>query len=176
MLPATERAGSAVHWYVAHTKPRQEHVACRNLLRQSYRVYLPRLKVLKWLRRRQEIRFEPLFPRYLFFRPAGAEHSIAPVRSTHGVAGIVRFGAFPAVLGDEMLERIRFHEHRQHLADLAELSPVQPGKEVVVINGPLAGLEGLVTSVSRERVTVLMRLLGEETKVRLSCRELKVAA
>jgi transcriptional antiterminator RfaH len=179
MLPATERCGNAapaLAWYVAHTKPRQERVAYENLLRQSYRVYLPLLKVLKWLRRQQEIRFEPLFPRYLFFQPASAGHSIAPVRSTHGVAGIVRFGAFPAELGAETVQGIRFHEHRQHTADLAELSPVQPGKEVVVINGPLAGLEGLVTQVSRERVTVLMRLLGEETKVRLSCRELRVAA
>jgi hypothetical protein len=40
----------------------------------------------------------------------------------------------------------------------------------------LAGLQGSVNLVAKERVTVLMRLLGEETKVRLSPEELKLAA
>ena len=181
MLPVTELVeamlpGPVLPWYVAHTKPRQERLACENLVRQGYRTYLPRLKALKLLSRRQEIRYEPLFPRYLFFQPGHPEHSIAPVRSTHGVATIVRFGAFPALMRHDVLETIRTYECRQHEAGLAELSPVQPGKTVLVMKGPLTGLEGLVTMVSRERVTVLMRLLGEETKVRLGVTELKLAA
>lgn len=163
-------------WYVVHTKPRQEPLAYENLGRQGYRAYLPQLKVLKVLRRRQAIRYEPLFPRYVFFKPAHAEHSIGPVRSTQGVAAIVRFGASAAMLSDSVIEAIRAHERRQHDADVLELSAVQPGSAVVVIRGPLAGLEGLVTKVGRERVTVLMRLLGEDTKVGLNITELKLAA
>lgn len=163
-------------WYVAHTKPQQERVAEENLARQGYAVYLPRLKVLKHLRDGQQAGFEALFPRYIFFQPGHAGQSIAPVRSTHGVTAIVRFGLVPAVLRPDTLQSIRDFESRQHAADFAELSALQPGKAVLVTKGPLAGLQGLVAMVSRLRVIVLMRLLGEDRKVYLSPQDLRVAA
>lgn len=177
MEPDESMAGRFVFpWYVVHTKPRQERVALENLTRQGYRVYLPHLKVLKNWRGPRQIGFEPLFPRYLFFQPGRAEQSIAPVRSTLGVTSVVRFGGVPAVLQAGTIESIRDFERRQHAADIVELSALQPGKHVVVTGGPLAGLEGLVVMVSRQRVVVLMRLLGEETRVRLSSDELKLVA
>lgn len=170
------QAGCVLPWYVAHTKPRQEEVARKNLVRQGYSVYLPQLKVLKSLRHRQQVRFEPLFPRYLFFQPGRADQSIAPVRCTQGVTSIVRFGGVPAVLQPDTLEGIRAFECRQNAAGFAELSALRPGKAVVVATGPLAGLEGLVAMVSRQRVVVLMRLLGDQTQVKLSPDQLRVAA
>ena len=169
-------AGSGLPWYVAHTKPRQERLAQENLARQSYGVYLPQLKVLKRVGNRQHCAFEALFPRYLFFQPSHDQLSIAPVRSTQGVTTIVRFGGIPAVLRPDTLLRIRDFESRQWLADIGELSGLRPGKPVVVTNGPLAGLEGLVSMVSGQRVIVLMRLLGEQTRVGVSPHQLRVAA
>jgi len=163
-------------WYVAYTKPRQEQFARENLVRQGYSVYLPKLKVLKSLRHRQQVGFEPLFPRYLFFQPRDAEQSIAPVRSTQGVTSIVRFGGVPAVLQPDTLEGIRAFECCQNAVAFAERNSLQPGKTVVVTNGPLAGLEGLVAMVSRQRVIVLMHLLGEQTQVKLNPDQLRVAA
>jgi len=169
------QADRPVTWYVAQTKPRREHVARENLVRQGYGVYLPRIRVLKQRRKRQEIGYEPLFPRYVFFQPCHIEHSIAPVHSTQGVTAIVRFGGVPAVLRSDTIAGIRTFECRQNAADLAELRALQPGKSVVVTAGALAGLEGLVATVSAQRVIVLMRLLGEETRVSLSPSELRLA-
>jgi len=172
----TRAAGFAAAWYVAHAKPRQEELAQEHLLRQGYGVYLPKLKVLRYLSRGPKVGFEALFPRYLFFRPNGSNHSIAPVRSTLGVASIVRFGGVPALLPLHTLERIRTFERERNAADLFDLSGLKCGKRVIVNSGPLSGLHGLVAMVSRERVIVLMRLLGEETRVTLSPGELRVAA
>lgn len=83
-------------WCVARTKPRQEAVAQANLLRQGFQCYLPRLKVLRRIRRQQVVRLEPMFRQYLFFRPRRDEQSITPVRSTLGVLGVVCFGIEPA--------------------------------------------------------------------------------
>lgn len=164
-------------WYVVHTKIQQENVACENLARQGYGVYLPRIKVLKRNRRHrcQEIQFEPLFPRYLFFQPSTHDQSIAPVRSTLGVTTIVRFGQDPAILRRDVLRSIRDFEARQSEADLEEISPFRNGERVLVVDGPLAGLEGLVSSVSHERVIVLMQLLGHDARVTLSHHQLLVA-
>ena len=159
-------------WYVAHTKARQEQIAVENLARQGYGVYLPQLKVLTHSRCRQPIGFISLFPRYVFFQPSSIEHSIAPVRYTKGVAAIVSFGGVPAVLQPDGLQRIRAFERSQNAGDIAKLSGLHPGKSIVVTSGPFAGLEGLVSTVAEQRVTVLMHLLGVQTRVKLSPRHL----
>ena len=168
---------SHLPWYVVHAKPQQEQLAGDNLARQGYGVYLPRIRVLKRSRRlaRQELQLEPLFPRYLFVQPGSHDHSIAPVRSTLGVATLVRFGQEPAVLRHEVLNSIRDFEAHQNEAGLEAISPFRSGARVKVIDGPLAGLEGLVSSVAQERVIVLMQLLGCETRVTMSHHQLQVA-
>jgi transcriptional antiterminator RfaH len=155
-------------WYVARTKLRQEQTANSNLLRQGFATYLPNLKVVRRIRRRQETRLEPMFPQYIFFRPGNEQQSIAPVRSTYGVSGIVRFGNTPAILSMSAIETISTMECRQNQSSIEELCALAPGSKVMVVEGPLAGIEGLVSAVSAKRVEVLMQLLGAETKVSLT--------
>ncbi len=162
-------------WYVVHTKARQEVLAYENLERQGYAVYLPRIKILKRIRSRQLAQQEPMFPRYLFLQPHTVSQSIAPVRSTFGVTAIVRFGQDPAVMRAETIKSIRDFETRRNEACDEEISPFKLGEHVRVVEGPLIGLEGLISTVSKERVTVLMQLLGRDTKVSLSYHKLLVA-
>lgn len=162
-------------WYVVHTKVRQEQTACDNLARQGYAVYLPRIKLLKRIRGRQQAQQEPLFPRYLFLQPGSTIHSIAPVRSTLGVATIVRFGQEPAVMRPETINSIREFEACRNAANDEDISPFQPGKRVRVAAGPLTGFEGLISDVSQERVVVLMQLLGQDTRISLSHHQLVAA-
>jgi len=165
---------SSLPWYVVHTKVRQEQIACDNLARQGYGVYLPRIKLLKRIRGRQQARQEPLFPRYMFVQPESTAHSIAPVRSTLGVMTIVRFGQEPAVMRSETLASIRDFEARRNASRDEDISPFQLGIQVRVADGPLAGMEGLISGVSHERVIVLMQLLGQDTRVSLSRHQLLV--
>lgn len=166
--------GSNLPWYVVHTKVRQEQTACDNLARQGYAVYLPRIKILKRIRGRQQALQEPLFPRYLFVQPRSVAHSIAPVRSTLGVTTIVRFGQEPAVLRPQTLKEVRDFETRRNEARDEDISPFQPSAHIRVAAGPLTGMEGLISDVSHERVVVLMHLLGRDTRVSLSHHQLLV--
>jgi transcriptional antiterminator RfaH len=155
-------------WYVIHTKPRQEQLAAENLLRQSYRVYFPKIKQVKRNRGRLHAQLEPLFPRYIFLQPDSATHSISPVRSTFGVSTLVRFGHEPAVIRAETMRAICEFEARRNAARDEDISPFQPGVRVHIVDGPLAGMEGLISSVSHERIVVLMQLLGQDTRVGMS--------
>jgi transcriptional antiterminator RfaH len=163
-------------WYVVHTKARQEQPACDNLARQGYAVYFPRIKVIKRVRGQQQAVLEPLFPRYVFLQPLSAAQSLAPVRSTVGVATIVRFGQEPAQMRGDVLQVIRSFEAQRNAAKDADLSPLQPGERVRVADGPLVGLEGLISSVSKQRVVVLMQLLGQDTEVSVSENQLMVVS
>jgi transcriptional antiterminator RfaH len=155
-------------WYVIHTKPRQEELATENLLRQAYRVYFPRIKQFRRSRGRQCAQLEPLFPRYIFLQPDSVAHSISPVRSTLGVSTLVRFGQEPAIIQAETLHAIREFETRRNAACDQDISPFRPGVRIHVADGSLAGMEGLVSDVSHERIIVLMHLLGRDTRVSMS--------
>lgn len=172
---STSIGAADLPWYVVHTKVRQEQTACDNLSRQGFTVYLPRIKVLKRIRNRQQVQQEPLFPRYLFLQPGSGAHSIASVRSTLGVATIVRFGQEPAVMRPQTLKSIRDFETCRNAARDEDISPFQPGKQIRVAAGPLTGMEGLISDVSHERVVVLMQLLGQDTRVSLSHHQMLAA-
>ena len=174
-LAELESGPYALPWYVVHTKIRQERLACDNLARQGYIVYSPQIKQLKRLRGRQTAHLEPMFPRYIFLQPGAASHSISPVRSTLGVASLVRFGQEPAVMRAEDMRGIRDFEAHRNEASEEDISPFRPGGRVRVADGPLAGLEGLISNVSRERVIVLLHLLGQDTRVSISHHALLVA-
>lgn len=70
------------------------------------------------------------------------------------------------------LMRIRRFETLQNAADFDELNPFRPGSKVAVVEGPLAGLEGLVSENAKDRVVVLMGLLGQDTRVNLSVHQI----
>ena len=151
----------ASNWYLAYTKPRQENIACLNLQQQGFQAYLPLYKNLKNTLASRQIGFEPMFPRYVFFRPACPTQSISSARSTRGVSTIVSFGCEPAVVRADTLLAIKEFEQQRNAASLTELSPLRPGKQVRFKNCALNGLEGLVQSVSSKRVAVLIELMGQ---------------
>ncbi len=164
-----------LHWYVIHTKVRQEQTACENLTRQGYVIYFPKIKQLRSSRGRQKIQMEPMFPRYIFLQPESVAHSIAPVRSTLGVTSLVRFGEEPAVIRAETICAIKEFEVRQNMVSDKDIDPFQRGVRIRIANGRLAGMEGLISVVSRDRVTVLMHLLGQDTRVNLCRHQLALA-
>jgi transcriptional antiterminator RfaH len=174
MEAMVEQSDIQMPWYVAHTKVRQEQLAMDNLVRQNYIVYLPRYKQIKSVRNQQETRWEPMFPRYLFVQPPTDQHSLAPIRSTTGVSNIVRFGNIPAVVPPDVMERIRAFEAERNSLNEQQISPFKEGVQVRIAHGPFAGLEGLISDVSNQRIVVLMQLLTKETRVSVSPNQLEV--
>lgn len=162
-------------WFLAYTRPRLETVALQNLQQQGFDAYLPFYKRLKNSSAGMQAIFEPMFPRYVFFKTSLQAQSIAPVRSTRGVAQVVSFGHEIATLGSHTLEAIRHLEQERNAADVADLSTLRPGHLVRFCNPALSGLKGLVKSVSSRRVTVLLELMGRQQMVSVDHQQLEAA-
>ena len=168
-------------WYLAYTKPKSEDIGLQNLLNQGFEAWLPRIKAVAGKRRAPACagndiyRQEVLFPRYLFLRPAHAGQSIASVRSTIGITKLVSFGFEPARLSHEQLMQIARWVQQQQEQDAAALMGLTPGKPVRVATGPLAGLEGLVKLAAKDRVVVLLDLLGKPHEIPLGYGDITVA-
>jgi transcriptional antiterminator RfaH len=158
-----------LHWYLIHTKPAREAVAEVNLLRQGYEVYYPRLLRPTRHRGRWTDRVASLFPRYLFLRLAVGRQAMGPVRSTVGVANIVRFGYDYTVVPDAVIANLRMRaDSETGLHRLQGRAPIMPGSNVRVVGGVFDGLEGVFQRESGvERVVLLLGLLGRDTFVQL---------
>jgi transcriptional antiterminator RfaH len=153
-------------WYAVCCKPRQEAVAEDNLLRQGFRVYLPRIRIRQRRRGLWLDAVEVLFPRYIFIRVDPLRRSTASVRSTRGVLGLVRFGGQPAVVPDAVMDALLQREDAATGLHPDKCPPFQAGEPVKLVEGPLAGMEAVFTQQDGgKRVIVLLELLGKANKV-----------
>ena len=155
-------------WYLVYTKPRQEQVALDHLERQSYQVYLPKISRCKRLRGRYQDIVEPLFPRYLFIALNTVDDNWAPIRSTLGVATIVRFGEYPANVPDELIAALKGGENEDGLYD-PSLPSFEKGQRVRLLEGAMQGYEAIFQAESsKERVIILLEIAGRFARVQIS--------
>ena len=175
---STSNAASLLHWFLVFTKPSGESLAKTNLERQGFRVYHPRLLNPSLYRGRWVDRIVSLFPRYLFIQLDVVRQSLAPVRSTLGVANVVRFGAQSTVVPDSIVAALMARaDPESGLHRLNRSRVVAPGARVSVIAGAFEGLDGIFErDAGSERVVVLLELLGQVTPVTLALRNVVPAA
>jgi transcriptional antiterminator RfaH len=164
-----------MHWYLVHTKPRQEKRALQNLERQGYPCYLPLLPTEKLRQGALALADEPLFPRYLFIQ-LSQEHSAkswSPIRSTQGVNRLVRFGEEAAKVDDCIIDLLK----RQEAVILEQPQRLfAPGERIQLTEGPFVGIEGVFQmSDGESRVMVLIELLGKPVSLHTSPASLRKA-
>lgn len=152
-------------WYAIHAKVRQERVAAEHLTRQRYKSYLPLICAPKRTRGRWCEVTEPLFPGYLFVRMDLRRQSTAPIRSTRGVIGMVRFGATTPPVPAALIEPLITAETDGEGA-IRRTNAFKAGERVQIVSGPLAGLEAIFVSASGpERARLLLDLLGRSNRI-----------
>jgi len=172
--PGDDNPGeSSLAWYVIQTKPRQEHVALENLLRQGYESYLPMMRREKMRSGRLLESIEPMFSRYMFIRlgMSLADRSWGPIRSTIGVSQLVRFGGQPAAVRDDVIDCIRQAEQ-----SLPVDKAFQKGDALVVADGPFKGLTAVFElKDANERAMVFLDLLGKRVIARFDFNQIRKA-
>jgi transcriptional antiterminator RfaH len=158
-------------WYVVHTKPRQEVRAFDNLQNQHYECYLPMSRVQKVRAKGVEVVQEPLFSRYLFIRLDAKNQNWSPIRSTVGVASLVRFGAQPAKVPSALIDYLR-QAPQPEVRQLYEA-----GDAIDIHSGPFAGLSGIYqTPNGQDRALILIDLLGKTHAINMALTDIRMVA
>jgi len=155
-------------WYLVQSKPRNEMRALENLVRQGYETFLPLIEVERIQRGKLLKKMEPLFPRYLFLQLEEGNDNWGPIRSTLGIAGMVRFGLAYATVSDEVLDAVR--ERTQDV----KKALFESGDSIRVVSGPLMGLEGVFEITDGEqRSFVLLEFMQKQQRVSVSTADLR---
>jgi transcriptional antiterminator RfaH len=165
------------HWFAVYTKPRQERTALLNLESQSFECYLP---VTDERRQRgdgyHKTRDTPLFPRYLFLNAAPAVQSMATVRSTRGVVGLVRAGFELVSIPSSVIAALRSRMHPATGLIALDDTALASGDKVRVSDGPFAALEGIFKEHrGGHRSLMLLEILGRKIAVDINTRLLQRA-
>jgi transcriptional antiterminator RfaH len=158
-------------WFAIQTRVGKESYARAQFERQAFEVYLPR--ILQRCSHAGKISWQerPFFPGYLFLHLAPEEQRWTTIRSTYGAIGATRFGNCYPPVPDTVIQALQMRHNDSGLISLPSSGPELPfkvGEKVRVIHGPMSDIEAVFQCMKgRDRVLVLMNLLGRRSKVEL---------
>jgi transcriptional antiterminator RfaH len=158
-IPASA-AASTHHWYVLHTRSRQEKLVAETLASLSIRYVLPLIKKNAYYGRRKVESELPLFPGYVFMH--GELDQVYTADRTKRIANIIH------VRNEQKLEE-ELASLEQALANSAAFDPfpyLTRGVAVEVRSGPLQGVRGLIEDrAKRNRLILQVEILGQATSI-----------
>ena len=151
-------------WLVVRYKINERLRFERNLHNQNIEFYIPR--IFTNTAKSGNVKSEALFPGYGFIRLANT--NLQALRNTLGLITIIRFGDQLAIAQDSIITQFK---------ELEYLSKIQPtpvkqlaNDDVVMVTaGPFKGhISKILTTAVKDRVTILISLLGSERILTLS--------
>lgn len=150
-----------MQWIVVQVKAQHEEVAIRNLEESGFRGFCPKLT----LRKGTKSETIPMFRGYIFVEIEPENMPMWRTISSHrGVLKILmRSQGCPGYLPPGFVEKLM--EQGTVLEDLNVLHQFVKGQKIKFTAGPLSGINGIVHSTNRERIALLVDLLGQDTVV-----------
>lgn len=163
-------------WYVVQTQANAEAKAVVHLRRQGFATYFPRyLKRRRHARRVEEVS-AALFPRYLFVEIDVAAQRWRSIASTIGVSRLVTNGEWPAAVPDEVVDALRRREDAAGYVRLDQPPKFRVGDTIRVLEGAFNDCLGIFDGTpDRERVEILLDLLGRKVRVRINAEAIAAA-
>ena len=144
-------------WWVAQTVAQREHLVRVLLMKRGFTTYAPRIK--------HHGRIAWLFPTYVFVR---ACERFYPVVWCNGVVRVLMTGERPGCLEDTVIDGLQADEKGGFLKMPMASKALVKGQNVRISNGSFCGQIGLFDGQSsKERVHVLLELLGRKVSVEL---------
>ena len=153
------------NWYAVHCKPGQDARAEEHLGNQDYQVFRPMARIRKRCRGQYKDVIESLFPRYLFVQLDNALENWAPIRSTRGVVGLVRFRDQPAVVPTQVIDNFRTLADGGNCISLNR-ERFAKDQRVRIVEGPFIGQEGIFQAHRGEdRVVILLTIMQQAQRL-----------
>ncbi|KAF0284013.1 transcription/translation regulatory transformer protein RfaH [Spiribacter roseus] len=148
-------------WYAIYCKPREDERAELHLDHQAFEVFRPKHRVRRKRRGAMTTLIESLFPRYLFIHLDDVSQNWAPIRSTRGVAGMVRWGDHVPPVPQPVIDCLRRNVDEVGCIPTPQ-ADYQKGDRLVIQEGAFAGHEGLFYGRRGEdRVMLLLEVMKQ---------------
>lgn len=141
-------------WFALYTKPRHEFKALEQIAAFDITTYLPTTTVIRqWSDRKKKIT-EPLFKSYVFIHADELERNKA--LTSDAVLKTIFFNGKPAVIPDWEIENLK--QILNNADKVTVFNGIVKGTKVEIGSGPMIGLEGVVSKVSKNEQTLAVSI------------------
>ena len=169
------RSGQS-RWYVVQTQANAENKAVAHLGRQGFTTYLPRYLKRRRHARRVDTVAAPLFPRYLFVKIDTGIQRWRSIYSTIGVSRLVCNGDCPVPVSDAVINALQGRENTSGYVQFDDRPKFGAGDKVRILEGAFYDCLGIYAGMpDRERVEILLDLLGRKVRVLLGAEAIAAA-
>lgn len=163
-----------LQWYALHTQPRAEKIAAKGLERLGIENYLPIVQRLRtWSDRKKWVDL-PLFNGYIFVK-ANIIQQVQRRRILEApkITRFVLHEGIPVVVSEVVIRSIRIlcaeWNDEFRIENESVRSSLREGDEIVIMEGPLKGVEGVLTKIKNfPRVIVFIEAIGQGISFELS--------
>ena len=146
------------NWYLIKTKPQQEVIATQNLTNQDFDVFFPKAVINN--------KTTPLF-----IELDDKIQNWTPIHSTKGVSNFVRFGLSFAKVPNQIINLIKTQQ-QQTIEKMINICSHHKGDYLEIQTGVFKGQQAIFQNYnSSDRVTVLLKLIGQQQAITLDQRE-----
>jgi len=157
-------------WYVVHTKSRHEYKAHSGLIQKNLTTFLPEIETWSKQKDRKKKIHIPLFPGYIFVEtPVLDNETKLKILKTASVVRILgkKENSEPLPVPDDKIDAIRRFVNTRE--EIFTLQFPQPGEPARIVDGPFAGIEGVVvrSNVEKELFVVSIELLQRSVAIQL---------
>lgn len=156
-----------VRWWALHTRSRFEQKVHTGLCGKSLEAFLPRIEVMSRRKDRRKKILVPMIPGYIFVRSALAPEEYHRIIQTVGVVRMVAFKGTPVPADEGEITSLMILDGTDRTVQ--NRSYMQKGDRVMIMEGPLKGLEGFYIRHrgKKDLVMVSVELLQRSLEVEI---------
>jgi transcription antitermination factor NusG len=160
----------ANEWFAIQVLPRHEFSSAKILRGKGFDPFVPKFKSERiWSDRKIELEL-PLFPGYIFCRFDVRVR--LPVMTTPGVIRIVGNGKTPIPVEEREIQAVQLIVQHECKAHPHSFIPI--GTCVVVDEGPLSGLAGIVKGYKNRQLVISIGLIQQSISINVDDYALKI--
>tara|TARA_B100001093_G_C26846763_1_gene1023186 strand:+ start:2934 stop:3452 length:519 start_codon:yes stop_codon:yes gene_type:complete len=155
------------NWFISQIKPNSYDIAIRNLERQGFETFLPKMEITMRNGNRFIYKNRNVFPGYLF---VGFDSNIilwTKINNTYGVSRVLSFNEKPSEISYDLIKALKSRYQTNSVSIQKE--NLQKGDVIKFNNGPFADLIARVENMDeKNRIYVLLEAMGGNQRLKLN--------
>ena len=153
-------------WLIAQIKPNSYNLAIRNLERQGFKTFLPKMEITQRQKNKFIVKNVYVFPGYMFVCFDPDIISWTKINSTYGVSKILSFNNKPSEISSDLIQDLKIRYEIN--SNPTQKETLKPGDSIKFFSGPFADVIAKVESVDENnRIWVLLEAMGGYQRLKL---------
>ena len=157
-------------WLVAQIKPKSHDLAFRNLERQGFETFMPKIKVSTKKENKFINKEVFVFPGYVFIGVDLQNHYWTKINSTYGVSKLLTFNNKPCEIPFDLIVTLKNRYEKKVNPMINE--NLKSGDVIRFNEGPFVDFVANIESVdAKKRIYVLLEVMGGYRKLEINLKE-----